>query len=193
MTVVPKPKQVVRVMVGRVELMTPERERQAEAAVRSLADPDGPRRVASVRLPERAGPLRRTDHPPCAEDHQRRQRTRSLPAAALDRLRHGAACGDPQRERWHTSDIDPHAAAGSSCPLLRDIGLDKEARSEGTAILNELERIGSSADTSPANQSMMQQLRDIRAAALEASGIDRSAAVVYADCIESPIESMRTV
>jgi len=43
MTVVPKPKQVVRVMVGRVELMIPERERQAGAAVRSLADPDGPR------------------------------------------------------------------------------------------------------------------------------------------------------
>ena len=40
MTVVPKPKQVVRVMVGRVELLTPERERQAEAAVRSLGDTD---------------------------------------------------------------------------------------------------------------------------------------------------------
>ena len=36
---------------------------------------------------------------------------------------------------------------------------------------------------------MMQQLRDIRAAALEASGIDRSAAVVYADCIESQLKS----
>ena len=40
MTVVPKPKQVVRVMVGRLELLTPEREQQAESAVRSLADPD---------------------------------------------------------------------------------------------------------------------------------------------------------
>ena len=33
MTVIPSPKQVIRVMVGRVELMTPERERQAEAAM----------------------------------------------------------------------------------------------------------------------------------------------------------------
>src|SRR5262249_43254450 len=36
----PRPKQTVRVMVGRVELLTPERERLAEAAVRDLASPD---------------------------------------------------------------------------------------------------------------------------------------------------------
>ena len=40
---------------------------------------------------------------------------------------------------------------------------------------------------------MIQQLRDIRAAALEASGIDRSAAVLYAECIETSIENVRDI
>jgi len=85
--------------------------------------------------------------------------------------------------------IDPMLLRAHLARLLRDIGLDKEARSEGTAILNKLERLGTSADTSPANQPMMQLLRDIRAAALEASGIDRSASVVYGNCIESQLKA----
>ena len=44
MTVIPKPEKVVRVMVGRIEMLTPERERLAEAAVRSLANPDAGKR-----------------------------------------------------------------------------------------------------------------------------------------------------
>ena len=46
MTIMPKPKQVVRVMVGRLELLSPEREQLAEAAVRDLA---GPTRQAAAR------------------------------------------------------------------------------------------------------------------------------------------------
>ena len=34
--ITPRPAALVRVMVGRVELLTPERERRAEAAVRNL-------------------------------------------------------------------------------------------------------------------------------------------------------------
>ena len=85
--------------------------------------------------------------------------------------------------------IDPMLMRAHLARLLRDIGLDKEARSEGTAILNELERIGKSPDESPANRSIRQQLRDIRAAALEASGIDRSASAVYAECIENQLKA----
>ena len=35
--IAPKPEEIVRVMVGRLELLSPERERRAEAAVRDLA------------------------------------------------------------------------------------------------------------------------------------------------------------
>jgi hypothetical protein len=42
----PKPEQMVRVMVGRVELLTPERERLAETAVRSLLSKDPATRVS---------------------------------------------------------------------------------------------------------------------------------------------------
>jgi hypothetical protein len=73
--------------------------------------------------------------------------------------------------------------------LLREIALDKEARSEGTAILNELERIGNSPDESPQHSALMQQLKDVRAAALEASGIDRSASAVYSECIENRLKT----
>jgi hypothetical protein len=73
--------------------------------------------------------------------------------------------------------------------LLRDIALDKEARTEGAAILNELDRIGKSPDKSLENSGKMQQLKDVRAAALEASGIDRSASVVYAECIENQLKT----
>ncbi len=43
--IVPKPKEIVRVMVGRLELLTPEREQLAEAAVRDLAGSDADRRA----------------------------------------------------------------------------------------------------------------------------------------------------
>ncbi len=40
MRIVPKPRETVRVMVGRLELLSRERERHAEIAVRDLASPD---------------------------------------------------------------------------------------------------------------------------------------------------------
>jgi hypothetical protein len=189
MTVVPKPKQVVRVMVGRGELITPERERQAEAAVRSLADPDGPRRLQAFAYLREQGryvePIIRRVQRTTNDANVRVLCRRLLLTDFVTELRaaiHSASDGT-------LLGIDPMLLRAHLARLLRDIGLDKEARSEGTAILNELERIGSSPDAGPANQSMIQLLRDIRAAALEASGIDRSAAVVYADRIESQLRA----
>ena len=50
MTVSPKPKQIVRVMVGRLELLTAERERLAENAVRDLASGESARRQDAFRF-----------------------------------------------------------------------------------------------------------------------------------------------
>ena len=189
MTVVPMPKQVVRVMVGRVELMTPDRESLAEAAVRSLADPDGPRRLQAFAYLREQGryvePIVRRVQRTTNDANVRVLCRRLLLTDFITELRaaiHSARDGT-------LLGIDPMLLRAQLARLLRDIGLDKEARSEGAAILNELERIGKSPVAGPANQSLIQQLRDIRAAALEASGIDRSAAVVYADCIENQLKS----
>jgi HEAT repeat protein len=40
MTIDPRPDELVRVMVGRIELLTPERERAAEKAISDLTSPD---------------------------------------------------------------------------------------------------------------------------------------------------------
>ncbi len=48
-SIVPKPREVVRVMVGRLELLSPEREQLAESAVRDLAGPDPDRRREAFR------------------------------------------------------------------------------------------------------------------------------------------------
>jgi len=188
MTIVPKPKQVVRVMVGRVELLTPERERQAEAAVRSLADPDGPRRLQAFAYLREQGryvePIIRRVQKTTNDANVRVLCRRLLLTDFVTELRaaiHSATDGT-------LLGIDPMLLRVHLARLLRDIGLDKEARSEGTAILNEVERISSSPDAGPTNQSTIQLLRNIRAAALEASGIDRSAAVVYGDCVESQLK-----
>ena len=189
MTVVPKPKQVVRVMVGRLELMTPERERRAEAAVRSLADPDGTQRVQAFAYLREQGryvePIIRRVQRTTNDENVRVLCRRLLLTDFVTELRaaiHSASDGTTRGHR-------PRLLRAHLARLLREIGLDKEARSEGTAILNELERIGASAESGPANQAMIQLLRDIRAAALEASGIDRSASVVYAECIDSQLKA----
>ena len=69
----PRPREVVRVMVGRLELLSPEREQRAEAAVRDLASGDPARRLEAFAIPPRAGPVRRADRAP---RRPRRRRTR---------------------------------------------------------------------------------------------------------------------
>ncbi len=189
MKVVPQPRQVVRVMVGRIELLTPERERQAELAVRSLADPDGQRRMQAYAFLRDQGryvePIIRRVQKTTNDESMRVLCRRLLMTDLVTELRaaiHDANDGTPLN-------IDPRLLRAHSARLLRDIGLEKEARSEGTAILNDLAQARARVDTSPANSAMAQIQRDIKAAALEASGIDRSAAAVYADCIEIQLKS----
>lgn len=187
MTVVPQPKQVVRVMVGRVELMTPERERLAEAAVRSLADPDGPRRVQAFAYLREQGryvePIIRRVQRTTSDENVRVLCRRLLLTDFVTELRAAVhAASDGTRLT-----IEPLLLRAHLARLLRDIGRYKEARREGTAILNELERTGKSVDANQANQPAMRQLRP---AALEASGIDRSASLVYGDCIESQLKAL---
>ena len=74
MTVSPQPKKIVRVMVGRLELLTADRERLAEDAVHDLASAESTDATGRFRVSPRARALRRADRAPGDEDDDRRDR-----------------------------------------------------------------------------------------------------------------------
>jgi hypothetical protein len=171
-------------MVGRIELMTPERERLAAAAVQALAHPDGVRRSQAFAYLREQGryvePIVRRVQRTTSDENVRVLCRRLLLTDFVTELRssiHSASDGS-------FVNSDPRLLRAHLARVLREIGLDKEARMEGTNLLNELKRISTSVEATPANHFMMQELSTIKAAALEACGIDRSAADVYAECIE---------
>jgi hypothetical protein len=176
MTVVPPPKEVVRVMVGRVELLSAEREQAAEAAVRGLADPDEAVRAqafATLRAQGRyvepiVRRVLRTSHDLRVQALCRRLLTTDE-VTALRAAVHDAASGKMLNE-------DPLMLRALLARLLREVGLDREARSEGVSLLNALEKARGATPAQP-------ERTELRAAALEASALDSSAAAVYEECI----------
>jgi hypothetical protein len=188
MTVAPPPKEIVRVMVGRLELLSPDRERQAEAAIRSLADPDSTRRAEAFAYLREQGryvePVIRRVLKTSQNESVRLLCKRLLRTDFVTELRaaiHNAADGKRLEE-------DPLLLRALLGRLLRDVGLDREAKIEGVAILNELDR-GRAAST--VTQPAELEKRELQAAALEAAGIDRSAAAVYAECLRTHLASLR--
>ena len=160
MTVVPQPKQVVRVMVGRVELLTPERERQAEAAVRSLGDADESRRMRAFAYLREQGryvePIIRRVQRTSEDENVRVLCQRLLMTDFVTELRaaiHSASDGTPIM-------IDARLLRAHLGRLLREIGLEKEARSEGTTLLNEIERNQPIAETNPPNRAAIQEVKN---------------------------------
>jgi hypothetical protein len=182
MTVIPQPKQVVRVMVGRVELLSPERERLAEEAVRGLADPDEARRAqafATLRAQGRyVEPIVRRVLRTSQDPKVQALCKRLLTADEVTTLRaaiHDAASGRMLNE-------DPLMLRALLARLLREIGLDREARSEAVTLLNTLKK-ASEAKPTP-------EQPEVRAAALEASALDASAAAVYEECIRKLVSNL---
>ncbi len=191
MTVVPRPKQVVRVMVGRVELLDPERERLAEAAVRMLGAPDADRRLQAFETLKNEGryvePILRRVERTSSDETVRVLCRRLLRTGFVTDLRsalHSAADGK-------ALNVDSRLLRAHLGRLLREMGLEKEARSEGAAILSMLERTSQEA-SGPVNRYQQMYLKTIRGAALEAGGIDRSAARVYGSCIEDEVSNRQS-
>ena len=187
MTIDPKPKQVVRVMVGRLELLTAERERLAESAVRSLADQDPTRRERAFRFLNEQGryvePIVRRVLKTTDDDGVRTLCRRLLLTELVTELRaavHNAADG----KRLNT---DPVLLRAQLARLLREIGLSAEARAEGDAVLTALR-------VHPTDQNQLRAASplalEIRAAALEAIGDDRAASRIYARRVELQIQPL---
>jgi hypothetical protein len=176
----PRPKETVRVMVARVELLTPERERIAEEAVSRLAAPDPATRAAAFDTLREQGryvePVVRRILA-TTEDAGVRQLCRQLLSADfVTDLRvaiHDAASGGRLVE-------DPLHVQARLAVLLRDLGRDEEARAEGRAVLTQL----ASRPRFPIGDSRARHHLRAEARALEATGDTTRAAQAYTRFVE---------
>jgi hypothetical protein len=137
MKIDPKPSSLVRVMVGRTELLTPERERAAESAVKTLASADSVKRRAAFDYLIAQGryvePIVRRTLASSRDGSVKELCNRILLTDFVTELR--SALKDSRgKPTFHT----PVFARARLSQLLRDIGLNDEAAAEGRAALAEL-------------------------------------------------------
>ncbi|HZW30837.1 MAG TPA: hypothetical protein VFF52_09035 [Isosphaeraceae bacterium] len=187
-SIVPQPKQVVRVMVGRLELLSPERERLAEAAVRDLAGTDSARRQRAFGYLREQGryvePIVRRIARTTRDDQVRTLCRRLLLTEFVTELRatiHHA--GDGKRLNTEVIQLRAHLAR-----VLREIGLAAEARAESVALWQELRKSPEPPGRSEAGDPGALELRG---AYLEAIGDDGRAAETYARRVESYVRSVK--
>ncbi|QEH37230.1 hypothetical protein OJF2_58170 [Aquisphaera giovannonii] len=191
MGITPRPEKLVRVMVGRLELLSKERERRAEVAVEGLTSPDATTREDAYRFLRDQGRyaepiIRRVMRTTESEDVRLACR-RLLTTELVTELRsavHNAADGTPMA----AGGLETRAQLAR---LLREIGQDQEAKAHGVAILNELEARRTKALLEVRLGEIANPPDEIRAAALEGSGVDRSAAAAYEACIRQRSASYR--
>jgi hypothetical protein len=138
MRITPAPEQIVRVMVGRVELLDAARERRAEAAIRDLASPSEGVRERAFELLRSEGryvePIVRRALRTSADERVRTLSRRLLLSDFVTELR--SALTDAQTgERVNT---DPVYLRAQLASLLRDVGLTAEAKQHAESALGEL-------------------------------------------------------
>jgi hypothetical protein len=186
-TIMPKPQQVVRVMVGRLELLSPERERRAESAVRDLAGTDAVRRREAFGYLRDQGryvePIVRRIAKTTQDDRVRQACRRLLLTELVTDLR--AAVHSPvDGKQVHGDDLWIRVQLAR---LLREMGMVDEARAEAAALWREARNRPAPSKSSPANDA---GTLEIRAALYEATGDDRRAAEDYALRIEGQVQSL---
>jgi hypothetical protein len=172
LTVDPEPRKVVRVMVGRVELLTPDRERLAERAVRDLAsgDPEA-RRAAFAALRDQGRyvePVVRRVLRTTQDEGVRALCKRLLTTDLVTEMRSAIHSASDGRRLLD----DPVHVRAQLALLLREVGLDAEAKAEGRHVL---EALAARAEPNLDNHEARHPLR-ATARAREAVG-DRAGAV----------------
>lgn len=179
MQITPAPAEVVRVMVGRVEVLTTDRERRAEAAVRDLASADAATRERAFAALRDEGryvePIVRRTLRTTADETVRELCRRLLLTDFVTELRtsiRDAADGEmlPQ---------NPVYARAQLASLLREIGLIDEAKAEGEAVLALLEHMPPPDMSRHDSRHMFRAL----ARAHEGAGRDRDALRWYGDFV----------
>ena len=171
-------------MVGRLELLSPEREQRAEAAVRDLAGPDAARRREAFAYLRHQGryvePIVRRIARTTRDDRVRHVCRRLLLTELVTDLRaavHDAAHGQRVNE-------DPVQIRVQLARVLREIGMADEARAESAALWREIRSRPAPSKQSQANDP---GTIEIRAALYEATGDDLHAAEEYARRIEAQV------
>lgn len=138
--ITPAPDEVVRVMVGRVEVLTPEREQRAEAAIRDLTSPDEQRRERAFAVLTNEGryvePIVRRTLEASTDERVRELCRRLLMTDFVTDLR-SALTSASTGERVYE---DPVYVRAQLASVLRDVGLREQAQAEGEAALAVLEQ-----------------------------------------------------
>ncbi len=175
MEVRPRPKKIVRVMVGRTELLTPEREKTFENAVRDLGAPDAARRrVAFAYLREQGRyvePILRRTLRTTPDAEVRTLCRRLLLTDWVTELRaavHSATDGGRLVD-------DPLHARAQLASVLREAGLNKEAKAEAQYVVSELEK----RKPVPLDREDARHPLRAHARAMEGLGDDAAAAEAY--------------
>jgi hypothetical protein len=187
MRIQPPPTDLVRVMVGRVELLTAERERRAEDAVRDLGSLDSVVRetaFASLRDEGRyLEPILRRTLRTSADARVRTLCRQLLLTDFVTELR--AALHDAETgERVRT---DPVFVRAQLASLLREVGLTTEARQEGEAALARLQQMRQPTMSDHASRDAFRAL----ARASEGAGNDAAALKWYGAFIEFGSQARR--
>ena len=186
MDIRPKPRELVRVMVGRLELLTPERERLAEAAVLALASPDSARRLAAFETLQAQGryvePIVRRVFKTSSDPTVKLLCRKLLLAEFVTELR-AAVRSMPEPGALPSMMVmneDKFQIRAQLASLLRSVGLDAEAKAEATLALDSLKaRPPTPKDTCAEKD----ELRLV-ARSLEGLGDDRGAAQKYGRMID---------
>jgi hypothetical protein len=180
MEITPKPDQLVRVMVGRIELLTPDRERAAQTAIANLASPNSQVREAAFATLQQQGryvePIVRRTMESSADERVRTLCRRLLLTDFVTEIRTSltnAADGRPLMQ-------EPVYARAQLASLLRDVGLTEEARQEGELALKALATMPQPTMTNHESRNTFRAL----ARANEGAGHDAAALKWYNDFIE---------
>jgi hypothetical protein len=176
MQIEPIPREVVRVMVGRIELLTPERERLAEKAVQDLSSPNAEDREHAFTFLRNQGryvePIVRRVLRTTGDERVRALCRRLLTTEFVTELR--AAANDTAKGSRVLD--DPIFIRARLASLLREAGLGSEARAKGKAALAELEKRTAPPISNPDSRQFLRAY----ARAQEGLGDDRGAAGTYA-------------
>jgi hypothetical protein len=176
----PSPDRIVRVMVGRTELLTPERERRAESAVRDLGSKEAAVRERAFAFLQDQGryaePILRRIERTTADPAVRSGCARLLQSYFVTELR-SASQSATDELRVVEKPVFVRAQLAS---LLREVGLNSEAADEGRKVLAELDRMSKPNDDSSGARHHLRAY----ARAAEAMGDDRAAVDWYSRFIK---------
>jgi hypothetical protein len=180
MRIDPRPDELVRVMVGRIELLTPERERAAETAISNLASPDPAIRERAFTTLRGQGryvePIVRRAMQSSKDERIRQLCKRLLLTDFVTDIRTSLTDAANGARLFY----EPVYARAQLASLLREIGLEDEARQEGKLALAALAAMPKPTMNDHTSRHAFRAL----ARAHEGAGDDTAALKWYSDFVE---------